>query len=206
LMRLRKSRSSKTSEMKSDREPDIVAFSSAEKWSVWLSRHQGRQGGVWLRLFRKNSGRKTVSHAEALDEALCHGWIDGQGKSHDEISWILKFTPRRPRSVWSKRNRENVERLIGQKRMKAAGLKEVSAAKSDGRWDAAYDPAASMKVPPDFLRELKKDKDAYTFYKTLNRANTYAIAWRLQTARKPETRAKRLNVLLEMMKKRRKLH
>jgi uncharacterized protein YdeI (YjbR/CyaY-like superfamily) len=192
--------------MKSDREPDIMTFSSAEKWEAWLSRHHGKQEGVWLRLFRKDTGKKTISHAAALDEALCHGWIDGQGKSHDEISWVLKFTPRRPGSVWSKRNRENVERLIGQKRMKAAGLKEVDAAKADGRWDAAYDSPKSMEVPPDFLRELKKDKDAYAFYKALNRANTYAIAWRLQTARKPETRAKRLAALLEMMKQRRKLH
>lgn len=188
------------------REPGILTFTSPEKWGEWLSRHHGKPEGVWLRLFRKDSGRKTISHAEALDEALGHGWIDGQGKSLDEISWILKFTPRRPRSVWSKRNRENVERLIGQKKMKAAGLKEVNAAKADGRWDAAYDPAASMKVPPDFLREIKKDKDAYAFYKTLNRANTYAVAWRLQTAKKPETRAKRLAALLEMMKQRRKLH
>ena len=194
------------SKKESDRGPEIRAFSSAREWRQWLSLHHERQEGVWLKLLKKGAGGKTISHDEALDEALCYGWIDGQGKSLDEVSWLLKFTPRRPKSVWSKRNRENVERLIGLKKMRAAGFREIAAAKTDGRWDAAYDSPKSMKVPPDFLRELKKDKDAYAFYKALNRANTYAIAWRLQMAKKPETRAKRLNVLLEMMKKRRKLH
>jgi uncharacterized protein YdeI (YjbR/CyaY-like superfamily) len=187
-------------------EPQVKSFSSREKWEAWLSENYDRQEGIWLRIFKKNSGKETVSHAEALDEALCYGWIDGQGKSYDEISWILKFTPRRAKSIWSKRNRDNVERLIKQKRMKPAGLKEIEKAKADGRWDAAYDSPKNMEVPADFINELKKDNKAYEFFKTLNKTNTYAIAWRLQTAKKPETRERRMKKILEMMTRQEKLY
>ena len=189
-----------------NKEPEIKSFSSLEKWSQWLSENYERQEGIWLKIFKKNSGKETINHAEALDEALCYGWIDGQGKSYDKISWIIKFTPRRAKSIWSKRNKENVERLIEQKRMKSSGLKEVDKAKADGRWDAAYDSPKNMEVPVDFIDELKKDNKAYEFFKTLNKTNTYAIAWRLQTAKNPETRGKRMIKLLEMMKKQQRLH
>ena len=147
-----------------------------------------------------------MTHGQALDEALCFGWIDGQGKAYDDESWLLKFTPRSPRSVWSKRNRELVARLIREKRMQPAGLREVARAKKDGRWERAYDSPRNMEMPPDFLKELRKDKGAYAFFKTLNRANTYAIAWRLQTAKKPETREKRMKTLLATLAQGRKLH
>jgi uncharacterized protein YdeI (YjbR/CyaY-like superfamily) len=186
--------------------PEIKSFPSSAKFRAWLSKNYDLQEGVWLKLFKKNSGKNTFSHAEALDEALCYGWIDGIGKKHDDESWIIKFTPRREKSIWSKRNRENVARLIKTKRMTKHGLREVERAKADGRWDAAYDSPKDMKIPKDFIDELKKDKEAYHFFKTLHKTNTYAIAWRLQTAKKPETREKRKNILLDKMKNKEKLH
>ena len=149
---------------------------------------------------------KSITYAEALDEALCFGWIDGQLKTCDTKSWLQKFTPRRSKSIWSKRNREHVARLIKEKRMTAAGLKEIELAKKDGRWEGAYDSPKNMQVPADFLRELKKDKNAYAFFQTLNKANTSAIAWRLQTAKKPETREKRMQAVLQMLGQGKKLH
>lgn len=182
------------------------SFATGVEWRTWLAKMHAKSDGVWIRIYKKGSGKKTVTYAEALDNALCYGWIDGQKKAHDAESFLQRFTPRRPRSVWSKRNREHVARLIKEKRMTDAGLKEVLAAKQDGRWDRAYDTPSSMQIPEDFLKELKKDKKAYEFFKTLNRANTYAIAWRLQTAKKLETRARRMEGLLAMMRQRKKLH
>ena len=184
----------------------IHSFSSAAEWRSWLAKHHASSSGVWIRIYKKLSGKKTVTYAEALDEALCYGWIDGQKKAHDAESFLQKFTPRRPKSIWSKRNREHVERLTKEKRMRAAGNREVDAAKKDGRWDSAYDSGSTMTVPEDFLKELKKNKDAYEFFKTLNKANVYGIAWRLQTAKKPETRARRMETLLAMLSQRQKLH
>jgi uncharacterized protein YdeI (YjbR/CyaY-like superfamily) len=184
----------------------IQSFKTSREWRSWLAKNHAKPDGVWLRIFKKNSDVATVSYAEALDEALCYGWIDGQKKAYDTQSFLQRFTPRRPKSVWSKRNREHVARLIREKRMTPAGLAHVEAAKKDGRWDAAYDASSTMTVPADFLKELKRDKDAYAFFKTLNRANTYAIAWRLQTAKKPETRAQRMEKLLAMLSEGKKLH
>jgi len=184
----------------------IISFPTAEKWRAWLEKNSAKSFGVRLRLFKKTSGKRSVTRSEALDEALCYGWIDGQADKYDDESWLQKFTPRRRRSIWSKRNREHVARLIKEGRMTSAGLKEVEAAKKDGRWDAAYDSPKNMEVPADFLEILKKDKEAFEFFKTLNKANKYAIAWRLATAKKPETRDRRMNVLLEMLSQGKKLH
>jgi uncharacterized protein YdeI (YjbR/CyaY-like superfamily) len=184
----------------------IKAFASATAWREWLAKNYAKSNGIQLRIYKKDSGKKTVSYAEALDEALCYGWIDGQKNKYDARSFLQKFTPRRPKSTWSKRNREHVARLTKEKRMVAAGQKEVDAAKMDGRWDNAYDPASTMEIPKDFLLELKKNARAFKFFKTLNRTNTYAIAWRLQTAKKPETRARRMQALLAMMRQGKKLH
>jgi uncharacterized protein YdeI (YjbR/CyaY-like superfamily) len=184
----------------------IHTFSTVKAWRAWLTKNHKKPEGICLRFYKKASGKKSITHGEALDEALCFGWIDGRADKYDNESWVQKFTPRRPRSVWSKRNREHVARLIGEKRMTPAGLKEVEAAKQDGRWSAAYDSPKNMEVPADFIRELKKDEKGYEFFKTLNKANTYAIAWRLQTAKKPETREKRMKALLEMLAQGKKLH
>lgn len=184
----------------------ILSFESPEDWANWLAKNHSESNGVWLRLFKKDSGVVSVTHAGALDEALCYGWIDGQAKKYDEKSWLLKFTPRRSKSIWSKKNIENVNRLTQAGKMKPAGLKEVEAAKNDGRWERAYDSHSTMEVPEDFLRELSKSKKAKTFFETLNKTNTYAIVWRLQTAKKPETREKRMKAILAMLERGEKFH
>jgi uncharacterized protein YdeI (YjbR/CyaY-like superfamily) len=180
---------------------EIVAFPEAKEWERWLAKTHASSSGVWLRLFKKGSGVATVTHAEALAAAICYGWIDGQIKKCDDVSWLRKFTPRRPKSVWSKRNRELVEQLMAAGKMRPAGLKEVKAAQADGRWDRAYDSPSKMTVPDDFLAKLSKNKKAWMFFETLNKANRYAIAWRLQTAKKPETREKRMREIIAMLAK-----
>jgi uncharacterized protein YdeI (YjbR/CyaY-like superfamily) len=184
----------------------ILSFATPAEWNAWLDKNHARSNGVWLRIFKKDSGRKTVFYAEALDEALCHGWIDGQRKSYDATSWLQRFTPRRPKSVWSKINTGHVARLHKLKKMKSAGLAAVEAAKSDGRWVAAYDSPGKAVIPKDFLNQLGINKKAMAFFGTLNKTNLYSIAWRLQTARKPETRERRLKAILGMMAKGEKFH
>ena len=192
--------------MSAETDLGIVAFSSAKQWKQWLAKNHARSNGIWLRLFKRTAAVPTVPYDEALDEAICYGWIDGQLKGYDEESWLRKFTPRRPKSVWSKRNRAHAERLMKAGRMRAAGFKEIEAAQQNGRWKSAYDPASTMVVPDDFLRELAKNKRAKAFFNTLNRANVYAIAWRLQTAKTPETRQKRLITILAMLAKGQMFH
>ena len=184
----------------------IIAFKSSKEWASWLAQNHTKSSGLWLRLFKKGSGVASVTYAEALDEALCYGWIDGQLDKYDEKSWLRKFTPRRPKSVWSKKNIAHIDRLTRAGKMKSAGRKEVEAAKADGRWKRAYDSPSAKQIPADFLKALSQDKKAKAFFATLNKANTYAIAWRLQTAKRPETRAKRLQAILAKLKKGEKFH
>jgi uncharacterized protein YdeI (YjbR/CyaY-like superfamily) len=184
----------------------IQSFTSTEEFTSWLAKHHVVSPGIWMQLFKVKSGVPSITYAEALDVALCYGWIDGQKKTYDAESWLQKFTPRTRKSIWSKRNREHVDRLSKSGKMEAAGIKEVEAAKADGRWDQAYDSPRDMVVPSDFLKELAKNKKAQAFFKTLNKTNIYAIAWRLQTAKKPETRNKRMKLILEMLKKGEKFH
>ena len=171
----------KTTNKPSESEYSELFFETPAKWRDWLEQNHSNVNGIWLRFYKKGSGIVSLNYAAALDEALCFGWIDGQSKSLDENSYLQKFTPRRARSIWSKRNIEHVARLIEEGKMNPSGLKEAEAAKTDGRWQKAYDSPANMEIPEDFLRELSKDKKAFAFYKTLNKANTYAIVWRLQT-------------------------
>ena len=138
----------------------ILTFTSTEDFTSWLARHHKVSPGIWMRLFKIKSGVPTITYAEALDVALCYGWIDGQKKTYDTASWLQKFTPRRHKSIWSKRNREHVERLEKSGRMKAAGIEEVEAAKADGRWEQAYESPANMTVPVDFIKELARNKNA----------------------------------------------
>ena len=184
----------------------ILTFTATKEFTSWLAKHHKASSGIWIRLFKIKSGVPTVTYAEALDVALCYGWIDGQKKPYDAASWLQKFTPRRPKSIWSKKNREHIERLEKSGMMKAAGIKEVEAAKADGRWERAYESSSTMTVPADFLNELAKHKKAEAFFKTLNKTNIFSIVWRLQTAKKPETRIKRMKVILEMLKKGEKFH
>lgn len=185
---------------------EVASFKGVNEWSTWLARNYEASRGIWVKFFKKDSGVAALSYPEAVEEALCHGWIDGQAKKCDEGSWVQRFTPRRARSVWSKRNVEKAERLIKEGRMKPSGLKQIETAKADGRWAKAYEAPSTMSMPKDFLRELAKDEKAMEFFNTLNKANKYAIAWRLHDAAKPETRERRLRKFVEMMKRRERLH
>jgi uncharacterized protein YdeI (YjbR/CyaY-like superfamily) len=178
-----------------------LAFESSQEFRGWLARNHTKSPGIWLQLFKKDSGTTTVSYAEALDQALCFGWIDGQKKPGDRASWLQKFTPRRPRSGWSQKNTEHAERLIESGAMTSAGLAEIAAAKADGRWKAAYSSSSSAAAPADFLKALAKHKKASAFFKTLSKANRYSIVYRLQTAKTPETRQKRMETILQMLER-----
>ena len=184
----------------------VLSFASARAWETWLAQHHADSPAVWLRISKKGPTKPSVTYAEALDAALCYGWIDSQKKPLDALAWLQKFGPRRARGGWSRINTAKVERLIEAGRMTPAGLAEVEAARKDGRWQRAYDSPSAAVVPSDFLDALSKNKRALAFFETLNKANTYAIAYRLQTAKKPETRAKRMKELLAMMARGEKIH
>jgi uncharacterized protein YdeI (YjbR/CyaY-like superfamily) len=183
----------------------VKHFKTAAAWEKWLAAHAA-DNGVWLQIAKKDSGMVSVSYAEALEVALCQGWIDGQKKTFDAQCYVQRFTPRRPRSVWSKINVAKVELLIAAGRMQPAGLREVEAAKADGRWQAAYDSATTMEVPSELAAALAKNKKAAAFFATLNKTNRYAVCWRVQTAKKPETRADRVKKLVEMLARGEKIH
>ncbi len=178
---------------------EILSFRSSAEFRKWLAANHRRSEGIWLRIFKKGSGTPTVTYAEALDEALCHGWIDGLKQSHDELSWRQRFTPRRPKSGWSKINTRHAERLIKAGRMKAAGQAQIDAARKDGRWAAAYDSSSQARFPEDFLAAVRRNKKANAFLESLSKTNRYAIAYRLQTAKKPETRQRRMETILAML-------
>lgn len=179
--------------------PEFLAFSTAKSFRAWLAKNHTGSDGIWLRIFKKASGTKSVTYAEALDEALCYGWIDGQKAALDEQSWLQKFTPRRSRSNWSKVNTKHAERLIAEGRMQPAGLAQIEAAKADGRWAAAYDSSRTGVVPEDFVAALAKNPKAAEFFATLTKSRIYPIIYRLQTAKKPETRARRMAAILDML-------
>jgi uncharacterized protein YdeI (YjbR/CyaY-like superfamily) len=182
--------------------PAVLDVGSASAWRRWLdANHESVPEGVWLRLFRKGVKDATLSYSEAVEVALCFGWIDGQAKKHDDVSRVQRFTPRRTRSAWSKINTERAERLMQAGHMRPAGQREVDAAKADGRWASAYDPPSRASVPEDFLKEIRKNKKAAAFFSTLNKQNTYSVAYRLQTAKTPETRAKRMRAIIEMFER-----
>jgi uncharacterized protein YdeI (YjbR/CyaY-like superfamily) len=175
------------------------SFRDAREFRAWLEEHHAQSEGFLLRIYKKDSGVATITYAEALDVALCFGWIDGQRLPLDEQSWLQKLTPRRPKSGWSKRNTEHAARLIDSGAMTPAGLRQIDAAKADGRWQAAYDSPAKASVSSEFLAALARNKKASAFYKTLNKANVYAIAYRLQTAKRPETKARRIESIVAML-------
>lgn len=187
-------------------EMPIIPFSSQKKWRSWLLKNYDKVDGIWMLLYKKDSGIKSINYDQALEEALCFGWIDGLRKKYDEKSYLQKFTPRRKRSIWSKRNRSKAEQLTKEGKIHKAGLAEIDKAKNDGRWEKAYDSHTTMKIPDDFLKELSKYPKALTFFKSLNKTNLYSIGYRLQTAKKPETRQKRMKLIIEMMKQENKFH
>ncbi len=184
----------------------VFAFDSPRAWEAWLAKHHLDSVGVWLRIYKKDSGKASITYAEALEVALCYGWIDSQKRPQDARSWLQRFGRRRARSGWSRINTAHAERLIKAGRMRPAGLKEIAAAKKDGRWQQAYDSPRSATVPAAFLQALSKNRKAQSFFEGLNKANTYAIAYRLQTAKKPETREKRMRSILAMLARGEKFH
>ena len=184
----------------------ILFFKTAKEWEKWLNKNHSSEKEAWLQFYKKASGVPSLNHPKALEVALCYGWIDAVANKYDEESYLQRFTPRRPKSIWSKKNIENVTRLIAEGKMKPAGLKEIEAAKADGRWEAAYDSPANMEMPKYFLKELAKNPKAEKFFQTLNKTNRFSIGWRLQTAKKPETREKRMKAIIEMLSKGQKFH
>ena len=189
-----------------NKEPEILSFETSGAFEKWLAKHHNKVNGILLRFFKKESGKKSITYKEAVDEVLCYGWIDGRANKFDDESWIQKFTPRGARSIWSKKNTDNVERLTSLGKMRSPGLEEVEKAKADGRWAKAYDSPKNMQLPDDFIKALSKNKKAKAFFETLNKANKYAIGWRLQTAKKPETKEKRIKAIVEMLSKQQKFH
>jgi uncharacterized protein YdeI (YjbR/CyaY-like superfamily) len=184
----------------------VKGFRDAEAWTEWLGKHHEGSAGLWLSLARKSTGTKSLTYPEALDVALCYGWIDGQRKSKDTQSWLVKFTPRGPRSIWSKINRTKVQALIKEGRMQPAGLAAIERAKSDGRWAAAYDSWSSASIPVDLATELERSAKARAFFDSLNSRNRYAILFRIQTAKKPETRQRRIREFVRMLARGEKLY
>jgi len=184
----------------------VLAFPSRGEWETWLDENHGASDGLWIKIAKKASGIDTVTHAEALEVALCYGRIDGQRDRFDDTWFLQRFTPRRARSRWSQVNRAKAIELIERGSMKPAGLREVERAKADGRWDAAYEPVRSATVPEDLQRELDRDPAAREFFETLNSQNRYAILYRLADAKRPETRARRLAQFVEMLSEQRKLY
>lgn len=184
----------------------IVEFATPHEFEEWLEKHHQTVTAVWVKFYKKASGKILITYGEALDEALCFGWIDGVVNKFDDESYLQRFTPRRKGSNWSKRNTEHIERLIKLGKIRPAGLAEVEAAKKDGRWEKAYDTSASITIPEDFLRELEKNTKAKTFFDSLNRVNFYAIAYRLQTAKKPATYERTKKQILEILERGEKFH
>ena len=184
----------------------ILFFASQDEWEAWLDAEHAGSDGVWLKFAKKGSGVETVVYAEALEVALCYGWIDSQVKTLDERFYLQKFTPRRAKSKWSRINRDKIEELTKQGRMKPAGLEQVELAKADGRWEAAYAPPSSMEVPDDLRAALDASPKAAEFWAGLNKSNRFAILYQLQDAKKPETRARRLEKFVGMLERREKLY
>lgn len=185
---------------------DIIAFESAEDFGAWLAEHHAASPGIWLKLRRKRPGVAALDYAQALDVALCHGWIDGRKERFDDEWWLQRFTPRRSRSRWSKINREKAEALTAQGRMRPAGLAEVERARADGRWDAAYDSARTAEVPDDLAAALAAEPAAAAFFETLDRPNRYAVLYRVQEPKRAETRARRIETYVAMLARGEKLH
>jgi uncharacterized protein YdeI (YjbR/CyaY-like superfamily) len=184
----------------------ILAFVTPEDWETWLAEHHADAQGVWLKIAKQDADVPSVTYADALDVALCSGWIDGQKRSFDEMYWLQKFTPRRPKGVWSRVNRDKAMALMAQGRMRPAGLRQVELAQADGRWDAAYASQRTIAVPDDLQRALDANPRAREFFATLNSANRYAVLWRIATAKKPETRAARIEKLVAMLANGEKIH
>jgi uncharacterized protein YdeI (YjbR/CyaY-like superfamily) len=183
-----------------------IAFASPAEWEQWLEDNHAVSEGVWIKMAKKDAGIDSVRYPEVLESALCFGWIDARREALDERYFLQRFTPRRPRSRWSRINREKAERLIADARMRPAGLAEVQRARADGRWEAAYEGQKGSTVPDDLQRELDARPRAKAFFAELNSQNRYAIVYRLHDAKKPETRARRLAKFVAMLEAGERIH
>ncbi len=177
----------------------VLPFADVDAFSAWLAENARTAPVLWVRFYKKGTGIPTISKDDAVDEALCWGWIDGQLGKGDAESWLVRFTPRKPRSPWSKINRERVERMIAAGRMQPDGRAEVEAAKADGRWDAAYDKQSAMTVPADLVAAIEADPAALATYNRLNRQNLFSLSYRVNEAKKAETRRRRIAKFVAML-------
>ena len=184
----------------------IISFETQIDWEQWLDAHHTTSAGVWIKFAKKGAATVSIVYKEALDVALCYGWIDSQLKKFDDQAYLHRFGPRGPKSVWSQVNLKHIARLTNEGRMKPAGLAKVEAAKTDGRWKAAYASPAAVVMPDDFREALEKNEGAKAFYATLNKANTYGILTRVTFAKKAETRANKIRQFVEMLARGEKLH
>jgi uncharacterized protein YdeI (YjbR/CyaY-like superfamily) len=184
----------------------VMTFESTDAWDRWLAAHHADSAGLWLKIAKKGAAGATISYSDALDVALCHGWIDGQKGRYDDDYWLQRFTPRKPASRWSKINTERAAALTASGRMRPAGLREVERAQADGRWEQAYESQSRVTVPEDLARALAANERAGAFFATLDSANRYAILYRIGTAKKPETRAKRIATFVAMLSEHKKIH
>ncbi len=203
---MKSKKTSITKKVADSAELPTLSFDTPRAFSDWLADHHASSHGIWLSLAKKASGTASITYAEAINVALAWGWIDGQKQRGDEASWLQKFTPRAAKSVWSKINREKALALIEAGAMQPAGLAEVERAKQDGRWDVAYDPPSRATVPDDLQAALAKNERAAAFFRTLDAKNRYAVLWRVQTAKKVETRQKRIAEFVAMLARGEKVH
>lgn len=184
----------------------MMAFPTQAKFRAWLDKNHAKAPEIWVKFAKKGSGIKSVNYQDAVEVALCYGWIDGLVRKLDDDYYVQRFTPRRPKSKWSKINRAKVEQLIKAGKMKPAGFAEVERAKADGRWNAAYASPSTMDVPDDLRRELEKNPRARGFFETLNKSNRYAVLYQIHDAKRPETRARRIKKFVEMFDEGKKLY
>lgn len=187
-------------------QPEPLRFATERAFEAWLRKNHASCDGVWLLIARAGVEESTVTYPHGVEVALCYGWIDGQKKGLDDQHWLQRFTPRRARSLWSKANRAKAEALIQSGRMQPSGMAEIERAKEDGRWHAAYDGARTAAVPPDLQAALDARPEARSFFAQLDSANRYAVLWRVQTAKRAETRSKRIDTLVEMLARGEKIH
>ncbi len=184
----------------------ILPFADQAAWEAWLAREHATSAGLWLKIARQGAAHPSVTYGEAVDSALCYGWIDGQKAAYDEAFWLQRFTPRRPRSRWSRRNRDRALALIEAGRMKPAGRRAIEQAQKDGRWAAAYASQATADVPEDLQRRLDENPEARAFFASLDSRNRYAILYRIEAARRPATRARRIETFIAMLQARQTLY
>jgi uncharacterized protein YdeI (YjbR/CyaY-like superfamily) len=192
--------------MKSSEDLPTLGFATQQDWELWLAEHHAEPTGIWLKIAKKGNKTPSISYAEAVEGALCYGWIDGQAAAFDGQYWLQKFTPRRAKSIWSQINCDKAHALIEAGRMQAAGLRQVELAQADGRWESAYVGQSKATVPDDLQLELDKNPQARDFFLTLNSANRYSILFRVQSAKKPETRAARIQKFVGMLANGEKLY